>query len=284
MDAPSLYLVEEPAPATPRRQPHLGSALALITLSLFVTPVVLGVFYLVESKLHLLPADAFHHLKDFPALTIYTNLFGTLLTLAIAWPLFQWAWQKPFWQVLQWNRQNTRTRGWKLLGLGLAASVIAQMLEHWMTLPHDMPIDVFFRSKALIWWITLYGAIVAPLFEETLFRGFLLPALAMAIDWFRTEPVDEMLQWQNGISRSALIVSALLTSIAFGSLHAAQLGNAWNAVALISAVGLLLAYVRVRFNSLAASVIVHAAYNSSLFLAMFLATGGYRHLDKLTQK
>jgi len=31
--------------------------------------------------------------------------------------------------------------------------------------------------------ITLFGTLVAPMFEEIAFRGFLLPAFAIAYDW-----------------------------------------------------------------------------------------------------
>ena len=36
-------------------------------------------------------------------------------------------------------------------------------------------------------------------------------------------------------------------------------------------------------DSVAASALVHVSYNSILFLIMIVATGGFRHLDKLTQ-
>jgi CAAX protease family protein len=35
-------------------------------------------------------------------------------------------------------------------------------------------------------------------------------------------------------------------------------------------------------NSVAAGVIVHAAYNFTLFAGVLYQTGGFRHLDKLT--
>jgi hypothetical protein len=35
-------------------------------------------------------------------------------------------------------------------------------------------------------------------------------------------------------------------------------------------------------DSLAASVLVHAAYNLTLFLGILVETGGFRHLDKLS--
>jgi membrane protease YdiL (CAAX protease family) len=47
-------------------------------------------------------------------------------------------------------------------------------------------------------------------------------------------------------------------------------------------VSLVLSWVRIRFHSLASSVLVHAVYNLTTFAAAIIATGFYRHLDKLS--
>jgi hypothetical protein len=39
--------------------------------------------------------------------------------------------------------------------------------------------------------------------------------------------------------------------------------------------------VRIRTNSVAASTLMHAAYNLTVFVVMFIGTSGYRHMDKL---
>ena len=41
--------------------------------------------------------------------------------------------------------------------------------------------------------------------------------------------------------------------------------------------------VRVKWHSLAASALVHACYNGTIFALIFVATSGFRHLDKLKQ-
>ena len=48
-------------------------------------------------------------------------------------------------------------------------------------------------------------------------------------------------------------------------------------------VSLVLCGVRLRFHSLAASALVHACYNGTIFALLFFATGGFRHLEKLNQ-
>jgi membrane protease YdiL (CAAX protease family) len=44
----------------------------------------------------------------------------------------------------------------------------------------------------------------------------------------------------------------------------------------------MLCIVRLALDSLAASMIVHAAYNLTLFAGILVETGGFRHLDKLS--
>jgi uncharacterized protein len=41
--------------------------------------------------------------------------------------------------------------------------------------------------------------------------------------------------------------------------------------------------VRVKTQSVAASTIVHGAYNGFVFVTLLFATGGYRHLDRMTK-
>ena len=41
--------------------------------------------------------------------------------------------------------------------------------------------------------------------------------------------------------------------------------------------------VRVRTRSVACSALVHACYNLSVFIVLFLVTGGYRHLERITR-
>lgn len=278
----ALMYEQEPEPPA-RRQPHLGYALAFGAMALVLAPLMLGAIVGVGIAAGWLPKNALRHLMDFPRVTVFTNLGGTLAALFLAWGIFGWMWKRPFWQVLQWNADAVRGRVGKLFMTGLAASVAATAVEHFLTLPKEMPIDAFFHSRAAIWALTVYGVIVAPLFEETLFRGMLLPAVAMAIDWFRREPVDEDEVWRHGISRRAIAISAVVTSFAFAAMHAMQLGFAWNAVMVLWGVGLLLAWVRLHYDALAASVCVHAAYNGTLFAVMFFATNGFRNLDALTK-
>ena len=84
-------------------------------------------------------------------------------------------------------------------------------------------------------------------------------------------------------SASALVFSSTITSIGFALLHADQLAHSWAPLLVLFAVSLVLCLVRLRAHSLAASTLVHAAYNGTIFVLIFFATDGFRHLDKISQ-
>ena len=145
--------------------------------------------------------------------------------------------------------------------------------------------DDFFRTATDAWVVTIFGVLVAPVFEEIFFRGFLVPAFAIAYGLaFRCHaPPAAREAWQgsNALTRPALAFSAVLTSVLFGLLHGKQISFIWPIIVLLTGVSLVLTAVRLRFRSVAASALVHASYNFAVFFSGFLASGGYRHLDKL---
>lgn len=266
------------------RQPHLGYTLGILLIGtivmLLVSLVVLGI----GRAMHLLPP--LHQLKpnEMPVVTILTEGLSYALTAVLIVPLFRRMWQRPFAEVLRIGLSAARQNIAKLVLLGIVVSVLAQLAQSRMTLPKEMPIDAFFKTRADVWMVALFGTLIAPLAEELFFRGFLFRGLAIAYDWITQPHTPEARNaWHttDTVSPAAIIVSGVITSILFGALHAAQLGFAWNAVAILSVVGGILTAVRVRFDSVAASSLVHIAYNGFIFAVIFVATDGFRHLDKL---
>ena len=260
----------------PTRVPHLGHALlfvAITTLLLFLTEAVL------LGRAHTLRVGEIH-----PKLLIAAETVTYLGTLAISFFAFPPIWKRPFLMGLQWNGPAAVRNLPRLLPLGLLLSVLVQGLSNLISVPKALPMNDFFHTKSDVWLITIFGIVLAPLFEEILFRGFLLPAVAIAYDWLclpRTEAARAAWQSSNALTRPAMIFAAIVTSVLFALLHGQQTAFTWPILALLFCVSLVLTMVRVRLRSVAASTLVHATYNATVFLAAFIVTGGYQHLDRL---
>jgi uncharacterized protein len=263
----------------PHRIPNLGHALLFLAIAglllLLTQLVLLGVS-------HPIPAPA--HLNISPKLLVGSEALTYLVTLAISWFLFPLLWKRSFPDGIHANPDAARRNAIKLIPIGLVLSFTVQAVSSLATLPKNIPMDDFFRTPSDIWIITLFGTLLAPLFEEVLFRGFLLPAFAIAYDWLslpRTPAARELWNSTNKITLPALIFSAILTSILFTALHGEQVAYAWPVLLLLFFVSLVLTFIRLRLRSVLASTLVHVSYNFTIFLTAFIATDGYRHLDKM---
>ena len=261
------------------RVPNLIHALLFLAIT-FLSLLVAEAFILAAAH------GPYLEVMQNPRLQLIAEAFSYLIALIAAWYAFPYLWHRTFLEGIAWNRPAARPR---LILYGLALGFATQAAESLLPIPKHLPMDDFFKSASLIWFLVILGTLVAPLFEEIFFRGFLLPAIAILIDWIRIprkgttlEALGALETWRRGddYSRPALIASSLITSVLFALLHAPQLGYTWAAVALLACISLVLCYVRIRFQSVAASTLVHAFYNLSVFLTLFIATGGFRHLDR----
>lgn len=288
--APEPYLSEPtppPPPPTleplPRRLPHLGHAFLFIVTAaaiLFAAQVVL--LLLGKSPASHLGSGALVH----PMLQMASLAATYVLTLAIAWLVFPSIWHRSFLQGIRWNWYTARAHAPKLVGLGLLLGLLMQVLTYFITPPKSLPIDQFFATPLDAWVMTFFGILIAPAFEEICFRGFLVPAFAIAYDFLTLKRTPEAeVHWRTTtiLSPASLMFSAVVTSLIFAWMHAQQIAHLWAALVGLFSVSLLLTMVRVRTQSVAASTMVHAAYNSFIFIAVLIQTGGYRHLDRLTR-
>ena len=270
--------------ASLRRIPNIGHALVFVCF----TGVVLVLLELVLVALGRAPGTEHDGVAKLlhPKLQIALLATTYLTTLLAAWIFYPLVWQRRFLDGLQWRWAVARNQAAKLVSLGLLLGVTMQAVTYFITPPKTLPVDDFFRTQTDAWLITLFGTIVAPIFEEVCFRGFLLPAFAIAYDWLslpRTAEAHARWHTTTTLTPAALIFSAVLTSIFFALMHFQQVAHLWAALLVLFSISLLLTFVRVRTGSVAASVLVHGAYNGFVFLMVIVQTGGYLHLERMTK-
>jgi membrane protease YdiL (CAAX protease family) len=168
----------------------------------------------------------------------------------------------PFWRTMGWRElrfagQTTFGAILRCLGGGAMLALIASFAGRFFNERGDLPIEELFRSRPAVILLMCFGILVAPVVEETMFRGFLYPIVAR---------------------RFGVAAGVVVTGVLFGAMHAQQLWGGWGQIGLLIGVGIFLTWVRARTGTVAASYFVHLGYNSLLFLGFFSATGGLRHI------
>ena len=261
-----------------RHIPNLGHAilfftLAFMCLALSVTTVFASLHILTEQ-------EAERH----PLALFLAQCFSYVLTLVASWFLFPMLWQRSFLRGISWTARAAKRFWWQLVLLGFVLSALAQGCEYFFPVNQKSDVANLLRAPLSAWILTLLAPTLAPLMEEIAFRGFLLPALATAYDWLSLERTPAaLIRWQQSTdkSRPALIFGTVISSIAFALIHSSQLHGAKGPVVILFFASLAFSAVYVRFRSVAASTLVHVAYNGLIFIELLVETGGYRHLDKI---
>ncbi|UWZ84720.1 CPBP family intramembrane glutamic endopeptidase [Occallatibacter riparius] len=269
-------------PAKPVRIPHLGHVAllgAVMLGGLFAAIIVIfAAVYLRAfgvSKIE----DAMHSM----AYAVGTMAIWYLVAFAPAVAIFPSLWGKSFLAGLQWNASTARRRWPLLMATGASCFLLAFAAKALLHFPDHSPISGLLTTPQAVWIMFGFAVTVAPLCEEIMFRGFLLPALSTAFDWLgeritkrAPRPLAENghPQW----SLPAMILASVVTSAIFAVFHLSQNGNALGPMVLIFTVSLILCAVRLGTRSLAASALTHATYNFTLFLVMAIGTRGFTHL------
>jgi membrane protease YdiL (CAAX protease family) len=166
--------------------------------------------------------------------------------------------RRQFATAIHWNWP--RTRWFVFMIAGVALAIVVQLASSFLPIPKSLPIDLFFIDTTSAWLMTAFGVLLAPMVEELFFRGFLYPVLAR---------------------RTGVVVAIVLTAAGFAFIHESQLAQAWAPLLMLFVVGLVLTITRAVTGSVAAGVLLHMAYNATLFSLVYVASDGFKHLEKL---
>jgi uncharacterized protein len=194
-----------------------------------------------------------------PEVIVGGQLLAYLVILFLMYKLVRSHTEVPVLEAVRWNwPQNWTT----YVFAGFALEVCLLPFAYLLPMPKNLPVDEFFKTARDAYVLSVFGILFAPLFEEMFFRGFLYPVLAR---------------------RLGMPVSIVLTALAFAAIHGSQLKYSWGPVLVIFLVGVALTTVRAIKKSVAATVLMHMAYNGTIFVVAYFATDGFRHMEKFNQ-
>jgi membrane protease YdiL (CAAX protease family) len=164
----------------------------------------------------------------------------------------------PFWRTIGWHPLETggRPRAYAyvryVLG-GFLFSLVIQLASASVHPKTKLPIEDLFQDRPTAILLMLMAVTIAPVFEETIFRGYIYPVIARSF----------------GVGTSIVVTGTL-----FGMLHAPQLWGGWGQIALLIAVGIFFTYVRAKTRTVVASYLLHVGYNTLPLLAYLIASHG----------
>jgi CAAX protease family protein len=180
------------------------------------------------------------------------------IILAYMLGLLRWRYDRPPWRALGWEPlpSGQMGRGSIVMGLifgGILLSFVVAAASQLFPPKTQLPVEQIMQDHRAAILFMVMAVLVAPVVEETLFRGFLYPVVARSF----------------GVPAGIVITGTL-----FGLLHASQLsGGPW-LVVLIVFVGCVFTWIRARTGTVLASFIVHTAYNGIQVVGLLVATHG----------
>jgi membrane protease YdiL (CAAX protease family) len=196
--------------------------------------------------------------QSFFALLAQALLFFALLGYLVAQIRIRLS--APFWRTIGWRRLETGGRPRALVYLGIfgAGFVFATVIEIASGLvgtKTKLPIERLFQDRLAAALFIAMAVLIAPVIEETIFRGYIYPVIAR---------------------RFGVAAGVIGTGVLFGLLHAPQLWGGWGQIVLLVIVGIVFTYARAVTGTVVASYLLHVSYNSLVSLAFVIASHGLR--------
>lgn len=225
--------------------------------------VVQGVLasYLVPHR-RLSPTELERYLLSNPKFSIGSMLIWYAVLFFFLYVTLSLLRGHSFWQCLGWRKIRPRLGElprnplvYFIAGCGL--SLFVAVVSAQMKTPENIPMEELFKYRQTALLFMAMAVLVAPLVEETLFRGYLYPLFARSF---------------------GVVPGIVLTGVLFGLMHGAQLGWTWSLVLMLVFVGIVFTIVRARTGSVFASYLMHLGYNSLISLFAILGTHGFTKL------
>jgi membrane protease YdiL (CAAX protease family) len=285
---PLSYVVVSPAASVPPPNlpedlriswswPHLLVFGVFVISSLFALQLAVVVYF--SADRHLSQKQLKQLFESDPRLIIGTNVLWFGLIILFLYVTLAVLRDMPFWQSLGWKKLKSDPGGgkgspWMYFLSGCGLSIFVVIASSRVKDAEHVPMQEFFKSRTGAFSLMAMAVLVAPLVEETVFRGYLYPVLARI-----TSAVLQFFGMESSSAiRTGVATSILLTGTLFGLMHAPQLGWTWGLVSLLTLVGVIFTFARAWTGTVLASFLLHLGYNSMIAFTSIIATKGFTHM------
>jgi membrane protease YdiL (CAAX protease family) len=224
--------------------------------------VQLGGVLLLTADKHLSQKQLQQLIESKPQFLVGTNILWFALIFLFLYVTLSVLRGLPFWRTLGWKKLNTgpiagKGSPWMYFFSGCGLAIFVAIASSRVKNVDHVPIQELFKSRTGAMLLMAMAVFVAPLVEETVFRGYLYPLFAKSL----------------GVLPGILITGAL-----FGLMHGAQLGWTWGLVGLLTLVGVIFTFARARAGTVVASFLLHLGYNSMIAITSIIYTKGFTHM------
>ena len=135
-----------------------------------------------------------------------------------------------------------------MLGLLLIFMILSQALTYVLDMTPLVFVDPLYQSVSSVWLLVFAMVVVAPIYEEVVFRGLLWSAIA------------EQFTASSYSSHHGAIVASIVTSVIFAVIHV-QYGI--YEISTIAVLALIFCYARVKSGSLSLPIVLHIINNGA---------------------
>jgi membrane protease YdiL (CAAX protease family) len=258
------------------------SWLHLIVFTVFavgsIIVIQLGIVLYYAAGRQLTPKQMEEIFTSNPQLAVGSNVAWFFLIFLFLYMTLAVLRERPFWPTLGWHRLRqglaVPSSPWAYFFGGIGLAICVGLASSQLKTPQHMPIEDLFKNRAGAMLLMAMAVFVAPLVEETVFRGYLYPLFASSFSRlagnFSTDPAEAI--------RTGTAFGVLLTGTLFGLMHGAQLGWTWGLVLMLVTVGIIFTFARARSGTVLASFLLHLGYNSTIALSAILSTHGFTRM------
>ena len=257
--------------------PHLVVFLVFGFASLLM--VQIGAVLLLSANKHLTQKQLQQMIESKPQFLVGTNVLWYALLFLFLYMTLAVLRGLPFWRSLGWKRLSadpTTGKGnpWMYFLSGCGLAIFVAIASSRVKDVDHLPIQELFKSRSGAMLLLAMAVLVAPLVEETVFRGYLYPLFASKFSGLAQKAGADPLR----AIRFGTFAGILITGILFGLMHGAQLGWTWGLVSLLTLVGVILTFARAWTGTVVASFLLHLGYNSMIAFTSVIATKGFTHM------